>query len=354
MMRAMAVTGYTNPLERIEVPEPDLHPGHALLEILTCGVCFSDVKTSRGRMPYSAGLPLPHIPGHEIFGRVLATNPPGLLDAGTRAIVYHYWSCGRCSSCRRGDETLCRRMVAWTGFTHPGGFTERIAVPVDRLVPIPDAIDAVHAAPMSCALGTAYRSVVTRGRVRPGTRTAVIGLGGVGIHAAQVARAAGAAIVGFDVHDPTIARARDLGLDARRSDDEGAFDEVLRDTDGEGVDVVVDTVGHDESLMFARRLVRPGGRVVGVGYGPSSALTVPTPRFVLDEVDYVGSRYAHRDDLAKAVSLVERGLVSMVVGLVRPLEEVNGVLEALEAGSFVGRAVLVVTAEDATGGPEGA
>lgn len=343
-MRAMAVVGYGQPLERIEVPEPEVLPGHALLEVLTCGVCFSDVKTSRGHMPYSAGLRLPHVPGHEIFGRVSGTNPPGVLDEGVHAVVYHYWPCGRCSACRRGDETLCTRMVAWTGFTHPGGFTERIAVPVDRLVRIPDTIDPVLAAPMSCALGTAYRSVVTRGGVVAGTRAAVLGLGGVGIHAAQIGRAAGASIVGFDIHESTLTSARDLGLDARRADDEDAIQGLLNDTDGEGVDVVVDTVGHDATLALAGRLVRPGGRVVGVGYGPGSSLTVPTPRFVLDEVDYVGSRYAHRDDLAKAVSLVERGLVSPVVGLVRPLEDVNEVFEALEAGSVVGRAVLLVAA----------
>lgn len=341
-MRAMAVTGYGQPLERIEMPEPELTPGHAILEVLACGVCFSDLKTSRGHMPYSANLALPHVPGHEIFGRVLAVDPPGLVPDGMRAVVYHYWPCGRCAACRRGDETLCRQMVAWIGFTDPGGFTERLAVPVDRLVAIPDGIDAVHAAPMSCALGTAYRSVVTRGGVGAGMTAAIVGLGGVGIHAAQVGRASGARIVGFDLHEPTLASARDLDLDARRADDEDAIRELIGETDGEGVDVVVDTVGHDDTLELARRLVRPGGRVVGVGYTPTSSLTVPTPRFVLDEIDYVGSRYAHRDDLAKAVSLVERGLVSTVVGLVRPLEEVNDVFQALEAGSVVGRAVLDV------------
>jgi D-arabinose 1-dehydrogenase-like Zn-dependent alcohol dehydrogenase len=86
---------------------------------------------------------------------------------------------------------------------------------------------------------------------------------------------------------------------------------------------------------------------VGVGYTPTSALTVPTPRFVLDEVDYVGSRYAHRDDLGKAVALVARGLVSTVVGLVRPLDEVNDIFAALEAGSVVGRAVLEVASDGA-------
>jgi D-arabinose 1-dehydrogenase-like Zn-dependent alcohol dehydrogenase len=354
-MRAMAVTGYEQPLEWIEVPEPQLRPGHALLEVSTCGVCFSDVKTSRGHMPFSAELPLPHVPGHEIFGRVLETEPAGLVQYGMRAVVYHYWPCGRCSACQRGDETLCRQMVSWTGFTHPGGFTERISVPIDRLVPIPDGIDPSHAAPMSCALGTAYRSVVTRGGVRAGMTAAIVGMGGVGIHAAQIARASGARIVGFDLHEPTLSAARELLLEARRADDEDAIRELLGNTDGEGVDVVIDTVGHDETLELARRLVRPGGRVVGVGYSPTSSLTVPTPRFVLDEVDYVGSRYAHRDELAKAVALVANGLVSMVIGLVRRLDEVNDVFGALESGSVVGRAVLEVADDTAilpgNGGP---
>ena len=341
-MRAMAVTSYGGPLEEIEVPEPTLPQSHALVEILTCGVCFSDVKTSRGQMPFSEELVLPHIPGHEIFGRVLRTDPPGLVDEGTRAVVYHYWPCGRCPACRRGDETLCARLVGWAGFTHQGGFAERIAVPIDRLVPIPDAIDPVHAAPMSCALGTAYRSVVTRGRVGSGSTCVIIGLGGVGIHAAQVARAAGATVVGIDLREPAVEAARSLGLDARRSDDDEAIAD-LAGMNGEGIDVVVDTVGHDDTLSSARRLVRKGGRVVAVGYTPTSALGVPTARLVLDEVDYVGSRFAHRDDLAKAVSLVERGLVRTVVGLVRPLEAVNEVFRSLEDGSVAGRAVLEIS-----------
>ncbi len=341
-MRAMAVTSYDRPLEPIEVAEPELRRGHAMLEILTSGVCFSDVKTSRGQMPFSGDLALPHIPGHEIHGRVIAADPPDSIAEGTRAVVYHYWSCGGCSACRRGDETLCRRMTAWTGFTHPGGFTERIAVPLGRLVAIPPSIDPIHAASMSCALGTAYRSVVTRGGVGAGMTAAIIGLGGVGIHAAQVGRASGARMISFDIHEPTIAAARDLGLDAARVDDQDAIGGIVDETGGDGVDVVIDTVGHDDTLALARRLVRPGGRVVGVGYAPDSSLTVPTTRLVLDEVDYVGSRFAHRDDLAKAVSLVERGLVSMVVGMVRPLEQVNEVFAALTAGSVVGRAVLDV------------
>jgi D-arabinose 1-dehydrogenase-like Zn-dependent alcohol dehydrogenase len=340
-MRAMAVTAYGDPLVELDVPEPDLPGGYALLEVLTCGVCFTDVKTWRGHMPYSDRLRLPHVPGHEIFGRVLESNPRGLVEPDVLATVYQYWPCGRCPSCVRGDENLCSRLVGWIGFTDHGGFRERIAVPVERLIAIPPSIDPVHAAPMSCALGTAYRSVVVRGGVRPGDTVAIVGLGGVGIHAAQVARAAGARVVGFDVHEPTLAAARDLGLDARRSDDD-TVSALIEETGGEGVDVVIDTVGHDDSLAVADRLVRTAGRIVCVGYSPNSALGLPTPRVVLGELQIVGSRYAHRDDLERAVALVTAGLVRPVVGMVRRLEEVNEVIAALESGSVVGRAVLDV------------
>src|ERR687891_4663 len=303
----MAVTAYGEPLVEIDVAEPVVPHGYALLEVVTCGVCFSDVKVSRGLMPFSDTVTLPHVPGHEIFGRVLRTEPEGLVEPGTRGTVFHSWSCGRCEACRRGDLALCDNLSGWVGFTTPGGFRERIAVPVDRIIPIPPSIDPVHAAPMSCALGTAYRSVVVRGGVKASSTVAVIGLGGVGIHAAQIARTAGAWDVGR-----------------------------------EGFDVVVDTVGHGETIAMADRLVRRAGRIVVVGYGPRSMVGVDTSRLVLDEIDVVGSRYAHLDDLERAVALVAGDRVRTIVGLVAPLDRVNEVFAALEAGDVVGRAVLDV------------
>ena len=270
-MRAMAVTAYGEPLAPIDVTEPDVRDGHALLAVEACGVCSSDLKTARGLMPFSDDLVLPHVPGHEIAGRVMATNPQGSMPDGALVAVFHYWPCGRCAACRRGDETLCSALDAWVGFTDPGGFQRRLAVPVDRLVPIPDGIGAAHAAPMTCALGTAYRAVVTRGRVDAGTRVVVIGLGGVGIHAAQIAVAAGAQVTGVDRHAASAALAADLGLDVHR-DAEAAKQALLDATSGEGVDVVIDTVGHADALALAADMTREGGRVVGVGYSPSEHL----------------------------------------------------------------------------------
>jgi propanol-preferring alcohol dehydrogenase len=341
-MIAMAVREYGQPLERLDLPEPEMPPGYALLDVLTCGVCFTDVKTSRGRQPYSDRLELPHVPGHEICARVVRADPP-VIEPGTVVVVYHLWPCGRCGRCRAGVEQLCQDPQGWTGFMTPGGFQQRLAAPMDRLTVVPPEIDPVHAAPLTCAIGTSYRAVVNRGGVRAGDTAVVNGLGGVGIHALQVVAAVGARAIGIDVSARAREVAAELGLEALDADDPDVEDRVVEASGGDGVDVVIDTVGSEATLARAFRLVRPAGRIVGVGYSVDSNLGgVPAARFVLEEIELVGSRYVARDELDRAVQLVAAGVVRPVIDRVLPLESVNEAITALEDGEVVGRVVLDV------------
>jgi propanol-preferring alcohol dehydrogenase len=340
-MIGMAVRRYGEPLERTELPEPELQPGYALLEVLSCGVCFTDVKTSRGRQPYSERLELPHVPGHEICARLVTSDPP-VLEPGTVVVVYHLWPCRRCARCRAGTEQLCLNPQGWTGFTTDGGFRQRMVAPLDRLAVVPPGIDPIHAAPLTCALGTGYRAVVNRGRVRPGDRVAVIGLGGVGIHALQIAHAIGARAVGIDISERALEVARGLGIEAHDASDP-ELEATLEDaTDGEGLDVVLDTVGSSATLRRAFAITRSAGRIVAVGYSLDSRLELATARFVLEEVELIGSRYVGMDELDRVIRMVADGRVKVIVDRVLPLERANEALEALEAGEVVGRVVLDV------------
>jgi D-arabinose 1-dehydrogenase-like Zn-dependent alcohol dehydrogenase len=340
-MIAMAIEQYGQPLRELDLPEPVPGPGEALLEVLACGVCFTDVKTSRGLMPFSDELALPHVPGHEICARVVRSDS-SLFEPGAIVVVYHLWPCGLCPRCRAGIEQQCVHPRGWTGFTSPGGFQQQLVAPINRLTRVPPAIDPVHAAPLTCALGTAYRAVTTRGGVRAGSRVVVIGLGGVGILALQVANACGALVTGLDRSKRALDTTQALGLDACSSDDPDAEPRLIASTDGVGVDVVIDTVGSERTLDQALRLTRPGGCVVAVGYSMGSRMALPTADLVLDEKEVLGSRYVTRAELDRAIALVASGSVQMVIDKVVPLTSVNEVLVALEAGEIAGRAVIEV------------
>ena len=341
-MKGVVVSAYDAPLELAELEPDRLTPGHARIEVLAVGVCFSDVKIARGRMPFSGALALPHVPGHEIAGRIVECDPPGALPVGALVAVYNVWPCGLCDRCRAGDENICRAPTVRAGFTEPGGLREEMVVPLDRLLLVPPGIDAAHAAPLTCALGTAYRAVVTRGDVRAGDRVAVIGLGGVGIHALQVAVASGARAVGVDRAPRTLAHAAGMGLDVVDAESPELEALLLDRTGGMGFDVVVDTVGHETTMADAMELVRPGGRVVAVGYAVGGGFVLPSPHVVLQEISVVGSRYGRRDDIEHAIRLVAEGRVQVVVDRVLAFEDAEEAFSALEAGDAVGRLVIAV------------
>ena len=164
----MAVRDYADPLEPIELPEPALRPGHALLEILTCGVCFTDVKTARGRMPFSDRPCPPPRPRPRDLRRVVRSDPPA---RSSRAPSWSSTTCGRAAGAvdaGPAPSSSAATPQALDGLHTPGGFQRRIVAPLDRLTVVPGGIDPVHAAPLTCALGTAYRAVITRGGVVAG------------------------------------------------------------------------------------------------------------------------------------------------------------------------------------------
>lgn len=341
-MRALAITEYGARLKELQLPEPELQPGYAIVAVDACGVCQSDVKVSRGRMPFSPNLALPHVPGHEIAGRVVACEPKQAIELATRVLVIAHLPCRRCSRCVGGQPQLCLNLDV-LGFTRPGGFQERITVPLENLVLLPPELDTVRAAPIGCALGTAYRATVTRGGVRPGMSVAVLGLGGVGIHALQIAQLAAATCVGLDISPSAIGAAHALGLDARSVSDHAVEREIINELgDGEGFDLVIDAVGHPTTLDQASRLVRKGGRLVVVGYMLESPFSIPSHRLALDELEVLGSRNVTRPELDQVIRLVASGKLEVVVQRVEPLARLNEVLDDVESGRVAGRTVMRV------------
>jgi 2-desacetyl-2-hydroxyethyl bacteriochlorophyllide A dehydrogenase len=342
-MRAMAITDYAAPLELLDLPQPRAAPGYVLVRVLACGVCYTDVKVSRGRMTWSAQVKLPHVPGHEVSAEVVEAGPETGFGPGERVLVYNYWSCGRCPACLIGREVLCEDLTGWVGFTTPGGFQEVLAVRADRLVRVPEGVPPEAVCTASCAFGSGYRAVVTRGRVQPGEVVVILGSGGVGLHTLQIAREAGARVLAVDIDPRKLDAAVALGAAGVALAGEEAAALVREATSGRGADVVIDVVGEGDTLDQAARMLRRAGRVVGLGYVPGAFSPFPTDVFVLQEKEFIGSRYAQRYEIERVLALMAEGRIQAVIDDVLPLEQAEEALQRLERGEVVGRTVLRVT-----------
>jgi propanol-preferring alcohol dehydrogenase len=160
------------PLEIVQVSEPELRPGHVLIRVRACGVCRTDLHIVEGELPPRRR---PLIPGHQIVGEIAGGSTPE-LPTGTRVgVSWIGGTDGTCRYCLQGSENLCDAPV-FTGYTVNGGYAELALARGDFVVPLPAALDDLHAAPLLCAGIIGFRSLRVAG-VEHGDRVGLFGFG---------------------------------------------------------------------------------------------------------------------------------------------------------------------------------
>ncbi len=174
-----------SPLELTPLPLPRPGPGQALVRVLYCGVCRTDLHLAEGDIRPPS---LPVTPGHQVVGEVeaLGEGVTGLQIGQRVGAAWLAWTCGECEFCRRGQENLCPR-ARFTGFHIDGGFGEYLLAEADFLLPLPAEISDLQAAPLLCAGVIGYRSL-RLSELKPGERIGLYGFGASAHLAIQVAR----------------------------------------------------------------------------------------------------------------------------------------------------------------------
>jgi D-arabinose 1-dehydrogenase-like Zn-dependent alcohol dehydrogenase len=337
-LRAVVLEEFDRPLvvDR-EAREPEVRPSDVLVRVTAAGVCGTDVKLCRGDIPDT---PLPLVPGHETAGVVVqspAVGPP----PGTRVVIFHHLFCGECDRCRSGNENLCTRLRGRVGFDHAGGWADVVRVPARNVMPIPDGVPAVEACVVPDAVATVWRALLTVGKLVPGEGVAVVGAGGLGLSACQIAAAHGGDVLAVDVAADKLAQA--AGCGARLTALPDAALDAARGLAGGGASLVLDCAGTPESIALSLSLLPASGRLVQVGYSATSRLEVPAAEVALRELRLLGCRASALGDLRDALDAVARGVVRPVIGETRPLEGAQAALDVLGAGGAAGRQVLVVS-----------
>jgi alcohol dehydrogenase len=342
-MRAAVLTGWRKPLEIGDVPDPDCPADGVVLEILACGICRSDWHAWTGTDPDIA---LPHIPGHEYCGRVIEVGAGvSRWRAGDRVIAPFILACGHCPDCQSGHQTICASQVV-PGFTHPGAFAERIAVPrADvNLTRLPDGMDPALAAALGCRVTTAWHALTDRAGLRGGEWLAVWGAGGVGLSAMLLGRALGARVVVVDVVAEKLDHAQDLGADAAVDASHGDAVAHVRQVTGGGADVAIEALGIAETTRNALLSLRKLGRMVQIGMPAGEHVTMPLPMDAVysGQLAIYGTRGMPAHRYPSLISLIEGGHVDLSPLIARRvrLSDATAELQAFDAPAPPGVAVI--------------
>ncbi len=196
---------------RVDISTPDLKPGEALIKIAGCGVCHTDL--SFWHYGVQTKHPLPLTLGHEISGTVEA-GPEQWLEK--KVIIPAVLPCGECDLCKKGRSNICRNQLM-PGNDFHGGFASHILVPSRYLCPVPEKVlenySLAQLSVIADAISTPYQ-VIVKSELEAGDLAIVIGVGGVGIYGAQIARIFGAKVIALDINDEKLEIASKNGADA--------------------------------------------------------------------------------------------------------------------------------------------
>jgi D-arabinose 1-dehydrogenase-like Zn-dependent alcohol dehydrogenase len=326
-----------------DVPDPSPAAHGVVVRVEATGLCRSDWHAWAGHDPT---ITLPHVPGHELAGRVEAVGDDVTgWRPGDRVTVPFVCACGTCAQCASGNQQVCERQTQ-PGFTGWGSFAELVALDhADvNLVRVPEEMEMATAAGLGCRFATAYRAVVDQGRVRPGQWVAVHGCGGVGLSAVMVAVASGAQVVAVDVNADALALARTLGaavtVDATSAD----VPRAVRDATGGGAHLSLDALGSEATAASSIKSLRVRGRHVQVGLLPPvlGHPAIPMSRVIAFELEVVGSHgmpahaYPAMLDLVVAGRLRPDLLVTGRIGL----DDAGAALAAMDDGRPAGVTVI--------------
>ena len=351
MMDASRILKPKEALQIQETKTPTPSGSQVLLKVVSCGICHSDIHLWEGGYQgpggsflktTDRGVKYPLTPGHEIAGIVEDLGEEGRekFNKNDKVIVYPWVGEGLCPACIQGEENLCDKPQS-LGVYQDGGYAEYVLIPSYRyLVKVSDRIEMDVAATLPCSALTAYNAV-RNAKLEPYHNVVIVGAGGLGLMAIQLAKAiSGSRIMALDLDNDKLNVAKkngaDVVLNLRKED---PIKGVMELTNNLGADSVIDFVNSTKSLETNMQFLRRRARLVLVGlFGGElklNLITMPTKAFRL-----IGSYTGTLNELVGLLSLAERGIINPVVTDRFKLEEATEGLSQLKEGNIIGRGVI--------------
>ncbi len=334
-MRAIVLrsTGEPEEAARLEdVPDPTPGPGEVVVRLQAAALNHRDLWICRGQY---AGLRFPIIPGSDGAGEVAAVGQGVTgLSPGASVVINPSLNWG-------DDPRAFGPRFRILGLPDNGTFAEQVAVPAANVLPRPEGLTDEEAAAIPLGGLTAYRAVVTRGRVQHGETVLVQGIGGgVATFALLIARQAGARVLVTSGSDAKLARARALGAAGGFNYKTADWVAAVREaTGGQGPDLIVDGAG---GAAFERALdaARPGGRIVSYGATTGNTPDLTVRRIFWKQLSVLGSTMGSPEDFRAMLALFGQGKLRPVVDQICKLADAGNALRRMERAEQFGKIVL--------------
>jgi D-arabinose 1-dehydrogenase-like Zn-dependent alcohol dehydrogenase len=347
-MNSQSLIRQGEPLQSRQGVLPVPKDGEVLVRVSCCGLCHSDLHLLDGyfdlgegkRLDLSRERQLPFTFGHEICGTIESHGPSvmGIAKSERLYAVYPWIGCGACDRCRKGDEHLCDE-PRYLGVAHDGGFSSHVLVPHPRYLIDADGIDPAIAGSYMCSGLTAFSALKKTAAAAAGGPLLIMGLGGVGLMALQLARTMmRRPIVAADIDATKRNAAMEMGADLVLDPEAGEAGKLLRSSMGH-MAAAIDFVGSSTSLDFAQSAVGKGGAVVVVGL-MGGRISLPVPLFALRQLSILGSFVGSLAEARELMALIRLKSVKPIPVSVRPLAEINAAILALREGRVLGRIAL--------------
>jgi alcohol dehydrogenase len=343
-MRAIVYEQFGQTPELRDVPDPAPQRGGVVVKVEATGLCRSDWH---GWMGHDPDIKLPHVPGHELAGTIVAiAEDVRNFREGDRVTIPFVAGCGACGECRSGNQQVCERQFQ-PGFTAWGSFAEYVALQHadGNLVRLPEPMAFETAASLGCRFVTSFRAVVDQGRLQPGEWLAVHGAGGVGLSAIMIGAALGAQVVAVDIAEEKLELARALGAAVTVNGAMHDAAKAVREITHGGAHVSIDALGSAATSFNSIRCLRRRGRHVQVGLmlGGDAKAAVPMSRIIAHELEIYGSHGMQAHRYPAMMAMIEAGKLKpeRLIGQRIALDDAPGALAAMD--KFQGHGITVIT-----------
>ena len=342
-MKAAVYEQFRGPITIQNVPDPTPSPTGVVLRVGACGICRSDWHGWMGNDP---DIRLPHVPGHELAGEIVATGSQiSNFRSGDRVTLPFVCGCGQCEQCASGNEQVCDNQFQ-PGFTAWGGFAEYVAIEYAdiNLVRLPPEIDFATAAALGCRFATSYRAIVDQGKVAADQWVAVWGCGGVGLSAIMIAAAYGAKVVAIDISNDKLEFARSIGAETVINSSYGNTVEAILDLADGGVHISIDALGHPDILLDSVSSLRKRGKHIQVGIMEAGRDLAPLPvdKIISRELEIIGSHGMQASRYPEMLEMIRIGRLDPVRLLGKRASLAEAPHEIASMGVFTGSGVTVV------------